>query len=46
MCLVIPVLKYNDDEKTDNYELNVVRHAFSCSMRSVAPFIVIILHEK
>jgi hypothetical protein len=25
----------SDDEKTDNYELNVARHAFSCSMRSV-----------
>jgi hypothetical protein len=23
------------DEKTDNYELNVARHAFSCSMRLV-----------
>ncbi len=26
----------SDDEKTDNYELNVARHAFSCSMRSVS----------
>jgi hypothetical protein len=25
----------NDDERTGNYELNVARHAFSCSMRSV-----------
>jgi hypothetical protein len=25
----------SDDEKTANYELNVARHAFSCSMRSV-----------
>jgi hypothetical protein len=25
----------DDDEKADNYELNLARHAFSCSMRSV-----------
>ncbi len=25
----------NDDEKTDNYELNLARQAFSCSMRSI-----------
>ncbi len=25
----------NNDEKADNYELNLARHAFSCSMRSV-----------
>ena len=24
-----------NDEKADNYELNLARHAFSCSMRSV-----------
>jgi hypothetical protein len=39
-------LVQNDDAETDNYELNVARHAFSCSMRYVHYDSVAFLHEN